>query len=491
MPKERTIKEQRIDKYDIVVIGAGAMGLSSALTLSGKGLKVLLVDQRNKVGGRAGTVRFGKYEFERTLSAGTFSYKELQPCLEKFSVDVKWLNCSSAFHAYFASSPDRDYRLGFGLRPFFTSIGLAFPEHKEGIEILYGYFDSVYKAIEGIKNKVPMKKIKKENPFLSVLSSKTLLEVEKQLCLPLGAIEIINALWVETMTPPDKLSFVIYAYLFSAYMEKGGVIPSTNSQDILNRMYIRTLGGGVDVWLNSKVDKIVKDGNGVVVHLRNKRIYVDRVVFGSYAKNVSGIISECKQDFHVREASTLQTNGVISVYLGLRVPYKKAFIRDYYSVVYSFDDYDLSLPYSAIVGVCPDFEKKTKDYCCIRLSALVDKDVLRSLDRENYNIKKYDFARQIIDTYERATGTKLIDNAEVIEVETSLSLRGLTSSKEGDCLISDCSVQSILRFYSHSGMKKIVFPEENAINDIDFASKLLCGFESPVEVIDEQRKRKD
>lgn len=483
--KERTIKEQRIDKYDVVVIGAGAMGLSSALTLSAKGLRVLLVDQRNKVGGRAGTIRYGKYEFERTLSAGTFSYKELQPYLDKYNVDVKWLNCSSAFHVYFASSPERDYRLGFGLRAFFTSIGLAFPEHKEGIEILYGYFDSVYKAVEGIKNKVPMKRIKKENPFLAVLSSKTLLEVEKQLCLPQGAIEIINALWVETMTTPDKLSFVIYAYLFSAYMEKGGVIPTTNSQDILNRMYIRTLSGGVNIWLNSKVDKIVKDGNKVVVHIRNKRIYVDRVVFGSYAKNVSGIISECKQDFHVRKASSLQSNGMVNVYIGLKVPYKKAFIRDYYSVVYSFDDYDLSLPYAAIVGVCPDFEKKRKDSCCIRLSAVVDKDILRSLNRENYNIKKYEFARQIIENYERATGTKLLDDAEVIEVETSLALRGLTSSKEGDSLVSDCSVQSSFRFYSHAAIKKILFPEENSINDIDFASKLLCGFQSPVEVIDE------
>lgn len=460
------------------------MGLSSSLTLSSKGLKVLLIDQSNRVGGRAGTVRYGKYEFERTFSIGTFSHGELNPFLEKYGIDVKWLNCSSAFHTYFASSPDRDYRIPFGLRDFFASLCLAFPEHKKGIEILYGYFDSVYKAMEGLEQGVPLKRIKRENPFLSVLSSKTLLEVEKQLCLPQGAIEIINSLWIETMTTPDKLSFLIYAYLFSAYMEKGGVIPSTNTQDILNKMYIRTLGSGVDVWLNSRVDKIVKEGSSCVVHTRNRRIYTDCVVFGSYAKNVSSVLSECKQDFHIKKVGSLQTNGIINVYLGLNVHYKKAFVRDYYSVVYSFDDYDLSLPYSAITGVCPDFEKGKKNNCCIRLSALVDKDVLRALNRDNYNLNKYELAKQIIETYERATGTRLLANAEVVEVDTSLSLRGTTSSKEGDPLLSDCSVQNSLRLYSPSGDRRIIFPEENVINDMDFAGKLLCGFQS-LEVIDE------
>lgn len=461
------------------------MGLSSALTLSKKGLKVLLIEQRNCVGGRSGTVRFGNYEFERTLSCGIFSHKELQPYLDSFNVNVKWLKCSSAFHVYFASSPERDYRLGFGLRSFFTSISLAFPEHKEGIEILYGYFDSIYNAIERLKNKESLNNVKKKNPFLAVLSTKTLLEVEKQLALPQGAIEIINSMWVETMTPPDKLSFVIYAYLFSAYMEKGGVIPVSNSQDVLNRMYYRALKGGVDVWLNSKVNKIVKSGNKVIVHVRNKRIIVDRVVFGSYGKNVLPIISDLKQDFHIKKVSALQTSGFINVYLGLNVSYKKAFIRDYYSVVYSFDDYDLSLPYGAIIGVCPDFEKKREDSCCIRLSALVDKDVFKSLNRDNYNLCKYEFAEQIIEAYERATGCELLKNAEVVEVDTSLSLSGLTSSREGDHLVSDCSVQSSFRFFPHVSGKRIVFPEESAINDVDFASKLLCGFMSPVEVMDE------
>jgi len=49
-----------IDGFDAVVIGAGPAGISAAKTLREMGLKVILVEARDRIGGRAlSTTRFG------------------------------------------------------------------------------------------------------------------------------------------------------------------------------------------------------------------------------------------------------------------------------------------------------------------------------------------------------------------------------------------------------------------------------------------------
>ena len=53
--------------YDVVVIGAGNGGLTSALSLAGKDLKVLLLERHNVPGGCATSFVRGRFEFEVAL----------------------------------------------------------------------------------------------------------------------------------------------------------------------------------------------------------------------------------------------------------------------------------------------------------------------------------------------------------------------------------------------------------------------------------------
>ncbi len=54
--------------YDVIVIGAGFTGLTSALEQAKAGKKVLVIDRNNVPGGRAASFRRGKYEFETRYS---------------------------------------------------------------------------------------------------------------------------------------------------------------------------------------------------------------------------------------------------------------------------------------------------------------------------------------------------------------------------------------------------------------------------------------
>ena len=56
-----------MDRYDVIVIGAGNGGLTAAATLAQNGLNVLLLERHNIPGGAATSFCRGRFEFEVAL----------------------------------------------------------------------------------------------------------------------------------------------------------------------------------------------------------------------------------------------------------------------------------------------------------------------------------------------------------------------------------------------------------------------------------------
>ena len=54
----------RTESFDVVVVGAGLSGLQAATTLSEKGLHVLVLEARERVGGRTHSIRIGESSFD-------------------------------------------------------------------------------------------------------------------------------------------------------------------------------------------------------------------------------------------------------------------------------------------------------------------------------------------------------------------------------------------------------------------------------------------
>ena len=84
----KTIKKQYMNTKDVIVIGAGLTGLTTAYWLKRKGLQVCVVEQRDEVGGQIKTYSEKGFTFESGPNTGTISVPEvaeLMTDLEKTS----------------------------------------------------------------------------------------------------------------------------------------------------------------------------------------------------------------------------------------------------------------------------------------------------------------------------------------------------------------------------------------------------------------------
>ena len=116
-------------KWDVVVVGAGVGGLSAGALLAKEGLKTLVMEKDDRVGGRAMSLRGEELSekgagWYRRLLAGQYSYlAESSPSLEKmaeegtldgYTLDLGYHGVSVAGEGYFARL--RELIGGYGSR---------------------------------------------------------------------------------------------------------------------------------------------------------------------------------------------------------------------------------------------------------------------------------------------------------------------------------------------------------------------------------------
>ena len=90
------------DSYDCIIIGGALAGLSSALTLSKQGLKVLVLEQHNLPGGVASSFLRDGVEFEASLhemlSIGPeYSPLKVRKFFDEMGVNIEWVRVPDAY----------------------------------------------------------------------------------------------------------------------------------------------------------------------------------------------------------------------------------------------------------------------------------------------------------------------------------------------------------------------------------------------------------
>lgn len=316
-----------MNSYDVVVIGAGNGGLTSAVSLAQKGLKVLLLERHNIPGGCATSFCRGRFEFEVALhqlsGLGTPDKPgPLRSYLHGLEVvdELEWVAMENLYRIVLPGK--LDLTLPAEKDALISVLQARFPHEKESIvqffDMLYNFF---YQVIQGFFMRDP--EISKEKyPLYFKYALKNTQEIlDEYFTDPLLKLAL-SPYWAYMGIPTSHLAFVDYAALMFQYIEYKPFHLKGGSQALSNSLLARFIQHGGEVRFNCAAKKIMVENGRVtgVITADDDTIACERVV-----SNASSVVTYTElidaekvpeKQFEIMSGSTIGTSA-FTMYIGL------------------------------------------------------------------------------------------------------------------------------------------------------------------------------
>ena len=447
------------DTYDCIIIGGSLSGLASALTLTSKGLKVLVLEQHNLPGGVATSFVRGGVEIEASLhEMMSIGSKEcplkIRKFLEENGVFVDWIRVPEAYrfvepgvdvrvhagdHGNF-DVPAKDIADGVG-----DPDGVVYKKVLELLELCNRVYESVNVLSVSTKSKVEM--ILKHNDFVTT-AGYSAREVIDKFNLPKKVVDILSAYWIYVGSPLEDLPFTIWAVLMADYLGYGSYIPLHTSHEMSLKMAESAMAKGAQVEFGVKVDKILVE-NGRVKGVRTAsgdEIYSDYVICSAYpnyayTKMIEPLSEVPKEAYKFVNSKDLGLT-CFSVVLLLDKDYKELGLTDY-STFYSPEDFDMQKiwksfgeknSYNYITSICTNIAHENaspKGTCIYSITALPQVKSWDDVNVENYREKREKIAKEFIRLESERLGFNLADHILEIIYETPVTIAHYTNAYMG------------------------------------------------------------
>jgi len=255
-----------MDKYDVVVIGAGNGGLTAAAKLAQAGANVLLLERHNIPGGAATSFCRGRFEFEVALHqlSGLGTPEKpglLRLQLDKLGVmdDLEFVEISDLYHVATADGfrttlkTDRDETIAV--------LKDKFPHEKDAIQryfdLMAGFANDmigafIFRDPEPSRGKYPnlyKYALRNAKEILDEYFSDPLLKA------------VLSVYWGYIGVPPTRLAFAYLAMVLFQYMEFKPYHIKGGSQALSNAILNKFVSSGGTARFNCGAQKIVvRDG---------------------------------------------------------------------------------------------------------------------------------------------------------------------------------------------------------------------------------------
>ncbi len=436
------------EKLDAIVVGAGLGGLTAALTMAHRGLRVLVLERNGVPGGCATSFVRGRYEFEVSLHqlSGVGMAERpgrLYPFLDELGVmdEVEFVRSPAFFRSVF---PDLDITLPAGREPFEATLCDAFPDAADGIRRFLRLVFTMGKEVEyfyplmacpslpppGRVLPLPFK-----TPNMMRYAMLTWGQVLDRHVDDPRARALLSQIWSYLGLPPSRLSFTFLASAMASYIDQGPLYVNGRSQALSNGLVRLLERAGGEVRLNQGVREIRSDGGRItgVVTDAGEEIPAARVV-----SNVDPVTT-CRElmdpdlvgdmYWHRLRSSTLGPS-TLNLYLGLARDGAQLGLTDHETFVN--EGYDIDERWERMKTIGPPAETTVTHFnsvipdisppgtSMVVVTSLMYGEPWLAVAPEDYVATKQRVADQMLALAERVV-PDLRDAIEVIEVATPLT----------------------------------------------------------------------
>jgi phytoene dehydrogenase-like protein len=338
--------------YDVIVIGAGMGGLSSATHLAVGGMKVLLLEQHYKVGGCTSSFERGDFKFETALhemsiGGGTGLIRRL---FEKAGIadDVELIQAPSIGHSYF---PGFEFTHPNGVQETFDALIKQWPKEKENLEDFHEMLEEMHDETLQLRDLYmadPIKAFFKKltvplrQRTLTKYNNNTLKEVLDDFFEDEQLKAALAQFWIYHGPPPSELWSLIHFVATYSYMHNGAWQVKGSSQAMADAYAARIQELGGTVMTDSLVESVMvdkKDRARGVTLASGEEITAQYVVssvdpFQLFNKMIPK--EQTPRNIRKMLNKMKPSNSFVGVYLGLDVPISHFGLKETdYELVYN------------------------------------------------------------------------------------------------------------------------------------------------------------
>ncbi|MCP4674873.1 MAG: NAD(P)/FAD-dependent oxidoreductase [Deltaproteobacteria bacterium] len=338
--------------YDVIVIGAGMGGLSSATHLAIGGMKVLLLEQHYKVGGCTSSFERGDFKFETALHEMSMGGGDgiIRHILEKAGIhdDVELIRTPTLGRSIF---PGFEFTHVNGVQETFDALVKQWPKEKESLEEFHEMLEEMHEETLELRDLYlanPLKEIltKLTVPLrqrtLTRYNNNTINEVFDDLFEDEKLKSVLSQFWVYYGPPPSQQWSLIYFVANYSYMRNGAWQIKGSSQALADAYAAQIEKVGGKIMTDSLVESIIVDDRDRArgITLASGEEFSAHYIVSSIDpfQVFNKMIPKEKTPRKIRKLLNKMepSNSFVGVYLGLDVPLSHFGIKETdYEIIYN------------------------------------------------------------------------------------------------------------------------------------------------------------